>query len=262
MLGKAFRLLLAGFALTAGCALAQGTFAHITYGAGWQTTFTFVNLSSTDTANLSLFFYNEDGTTLAAPVQGGPTGSPYNFSIAPSGATTIVLLGNVSASTSIVGWASLQSIGGTPVRGQAAFRRHDPKNPPDFEAAVPMTSSGSLDCIVPFPPSSNPVIMLPYDNTTGQYVTAVAFANTTSSALAVQIEFDDQSNHQVATGTLNLAANNHTSFVSTSSYAATANTKGVLRISADPASLSVLGLLVNLSQAPLYPISTLLPITQ
>ena len=93
MLGKAFRLLLAGFALTAGCALAQGTFAHITYGAGWQTTFTFVNLSSTDTANLSLFFYNEDGTTLAAPVQGGPTGSPYNFSIAPSGATTIVLLG-------------------------------------------------------------------------------------------------------------------------------------------------------------------------
>jgi hypothetical protein len=52
----------------------------------------------------------------------------------------------------------------------------------------------------------------------------------------------------------------HMAFVTTDKYATLAGKKGILRIHADPANLTVLGLLSNLTSTGA--ITTILPVTQ
>ena len=151
------------------------------------------------------------------------------------------------------------SVQSGPVRGQGSFRFLLPGGAIS-EAVVPISISGSAACILPFPvaPGANPVILIPFDNTTGQYVTALALANTSIRQLDVPIEFDDQSNGQLVVDTLNLTANQHMAFLVKDNYPALRNTKGILRIQASAASVSVLGLLANATNA----ITTIIPVTQ
>jgi hypothetical protein len=145
------------------------------------------------------------------------------------------------------------------VRGQASFRFSLPGGQIS-EAVVPLTASGSTSCIIPFPvvPGANPAILLPFDNTAGQYVTWLAIANTSNAPLAVPIEFDDQSNQQRVTDTLQLSVNQHVAFVSPQSYPALAGKKGILRIRQTASSVAVLGLLSNSTNT----ITTIIPVTQ
>ena len=122
---------------------------------------------------------------------------------------------------------------------------------------VPLAVPGAALCIVPFP-QFNPVILIPFDNTAGQYLTSLAFANITASNQAYPIEFDDQSGNPLVTDSLALTPGQHTAFVSTQTYPTLEGQKGVLRIHADPATLTVLGLLSNSTGA----ISTIIPVTQ
>jgi hypothetical protein len=237
----------------------QGTFAHIAYDGGYQTTFTFVNQSLTDQASLSLYFYGDTGTTLTPAIQGvaNPT-SPYSFTI-PAGGSTVIVLPDSGAATSTTGWASLQSVNGVPVSGQGSFRRHAPPNP-DYEMVVPLIGASS-DCIVPFP-ASDATITIPFNNVAGAYITAIAIANATNSAQAVPIAFYDQSNNQLTSDTLNLAALNHTAFGTSSKYPATAGQQGVIRISAGIQNIAVLALMVSVSNPSAETMTSVLPITQ
>jgi hypothetical protein len=256
------KLILRFFALTLLCAAGAfgqsqiGSFAQIAYGGSWQTTFTLINLDSADPVTLTLSFFADDGSVLNAPVQGFGVTSAYTFAIPPGGAQNVVLSGSSVSTTQ--GWASLSmtSASGGPVRGQASFRFLLPGGAIS-EAVVPLTLPSSALCIVPFP-RFNPVILIPFDNTAGQYVTSLAFANTTGSPQAYAIEFDDQSNAVLVTDTLALTPNQHKAFVSIKAYPALAGQKGVLRIHADPATLTVLGLLSNSTGA----ITTIIPVTQ
>jgi hypothetical protein len=213
----------------------QGTFAQIAYGGSWQTTFTLLNLSSTGLASVTLNFFGDDGSPLKAPVQGSGNTSSYTFTIPPSGSLNVV------------------------VRGQGSFRFLLPGGAIS-EAVVPLSASGSAACLISFPvePGSAPVILVPFDNTTGQYVTALAIANTSNAPLAVPIEFDDQSNIQLAVDTLNLTVNQHMAFLIAQRYPALAGKKGILRIRESTAAVSVLGLLANATNA----ITTIIPVTQ
>jgi hypothetical protein len=234
----------------------QGTFAQIAYGGSWQTTFTLINLSSTDLAGVTLSFFADDGSQLSAPIQGFGNSIAYTFTIPPSGSRNIVLS---SANPTVTqGWASMAVATGI-VRGQGSFRSVTLSGAV-FEAAVPLSTSGSALCIIPIPVSNplDPVILIPFDNTTGQYVTSLAIANTTAMPLAVRIEFDDQSNNQLVTDTLNLTAMQHKAFVTTQSYPVLAGQKGILRIHESTANVTVLGLLSNATNA----ITTIIPITQ
>lgn len=253
------------FALVLGVGLAvasaQGTFGHIAYGAGWQTTFLVVNQDQANSAVVSLSFYSDSGTALAPPVNGGAPASMHSFSIPPAGSATVVLP-DVGGSAANQGWANLEVSNGVAVSGQAIFRQSLGGHP-ILEAAVPF-SGGSPLCFVSFwglAPSRS--ILVPFDNKAGVHVTALAFANTTSATLSVPIEFDDPSGSAIATDTLTLGARNHTAFVSTSRYAATAGKSGVLRITlpstANSGDLSVLALLADSAAGTL---TTLMPITQ
>jgi hypothetical protein len=236
-------------------AFGQGTFGQIAYGGCWQTTFTLVNLNTQSAASVSLSFYGDNGAPLGAPVQDIGSVSSYTITI-PAGGAQSVVLSNSDISTT-QGWASMSTGDGVTVRGQGSFRCHL-SGRPDFEAVVPLSTPGSTPCIIPFPSQSNPVILVPFDNTAGQYTTSLAFANTTNTTLAVPIEFDDQFNHLLATDTLNLAAMQHTAFATTDKYPAVAGKKGILRIQASAANLTILGLLFNATG----PFTTIIPVTQ
>jgi hypothetical protein len=241
--------------LCVGVASGQGTFGQIAYGGCWQTTFTLVNTSAQSAASVSLFFYADDGSPLSAPVRGIGNVSSYQFTISVNGAQDVVLSSTDANTTQ--GWASITTAGGVTVRGQGSFLCHN-SGRPDFEAVVPLSTSGSTECILPFPQSPNPVIVIPFDNTVGQHVTSLGFANTTNATLAVPVEFDDQSNNPLVTDTLNLAAMHHTAFVTTDKYPTLVGRKGILRIKASTANLTVLGLLFNDTGA----FTTIMPITQ
>jgi hypothetical protein len=244
-----------------------GTFAQIAYGGSWQTTFTLINTDSVDIANVTLNFFRDGTTTgpLTVPVQGSAGTiftSSYTFTIPPNGSTNVVLSSTDASVTQ--GWASMTVSAGS-VHGQGAFRFRLPTGVIS-EAVVPLSTSGSAVCIIGFPPSTNPVILLPFDNTTGQdfRFTSIAIANISGGQLMVPIEFDDQSNNKLVTDTLTLAANQHMAFLSTQSYPALVGKKGILRISPGKAvtvgtdNITVLGLLSNSTSA----VTTIIPITQ
>ena len=233
-----------------------GTFAQIAYGGSWQTTFTLINLDSTNLGSVTLSFFGDSGSPLNAPVQGFGSTSSYTFTIAPSGSTNVVLASTDPASQVTQGWATLTVMSGT-VRGQGSFR-FLLTNGQLSEAVVPLSTSGSAVCIIPFPPSSNPIILLPFDNT-GGYNSSIAIANTTNAQISIPIEFDDQSNHQLKTDTIVLPAMGHTALTLATSYPLQLpGTKGIIRIQGSTSSLTVLGLLSN----PTFATTTIIPITQ
>lgn len=260
-----FRRLLLLSIVCAGCAFGQGTFGQIAYGGSWQTTFTLVNMDSVDIASVTLSFFGDDGSPLNAPVQGFGNTSSYAFTILPNGSTNVVL--SSTDSTTTQGWASIAATG--PVRGQGSFRFLLPGGQIS-EAVVPLTPNQVLNCIaLCIPPS---LILLPFDNTTGQYVTSIALANTASTTQSVGLEFDDQSGNPLVTDTLNLTANQHMAFVTPQKYLVLANKKGVLRIvdnttvsggvggpfSVPAIPITALGLLSNATNA----VTTIIPIIQ
>ena len=262
MLQRTARLFTLVFAIGVAGASAQGTFGHLAYGAGWQTTFLIVNQDQVNEASLSLSFYSDSGKALAPPVNGGAAVSVYSFSIAPNGSASVVLP-DVGGAMAHQGWASLSVTNNVTVSGQAIFRQDLGRSHPVLEAAVPFTT-GLPVCLVPFGSVTTPhSILVPFDNTTGVHVTAFAFANTTSGAMSIAVEFDDPAGAAIATGTLNLAALNHTSFISTTNYPATQGKSGVLRImlpsSANLGDLSVLALLADSVTGTL---TTLIPVSQ
>jgi hypothetical protein len=213
-------------------------------------------MSSSSAASVTLSFFGDDGLPLNAPVQDFGATSAYIFTIPAGGAQSVVLSSGAGGTTQ--GWASMSATGGT-VRGQGSFRVLLPTGGIS-EAVVPLSfPPGSTLCIVPFPVTS-PVILVPFDNTAGQYLTSLAFANTTATAQSYAIEFDDQSGHLLVADTVSLTPNQHMAFVTTAKYEALVGKKGILRIQADPAKLTVLGLLSNLSGTGA--ITTIIPVTQ
>jgi hypothetical protein len=227
-----------------------GSFGQLAYGGSWQTTFTLINLN-TSVATVTLSFFDDNGSALTAPVQNFGFTSAYTFAI-PAGGTQDIVLSSTDRTTT-QGWASLSTTGN--IRGQASFRFLLPSGTLS-EAVVPLSAPGTQGCIVPFP-QTDPVILLPFDNT-GQYVTSLAFVNISAIARAFVLEFDDQSGNILVTDTLSLSPKQHTAFVSVRNYQELAGKKGILRIHASAANLTVLGLLTNSTGA----ITTIIPVTQ
>jgi len=254
---KFIRRFLALSIVSGACAFGQqGSFAQIAYGGSWQTTITLINESDTLLANVTLSFFGDNGLPLNAPVVGSGITSAYTLAIPPGGLQSVVLFS--SDPTTSQGWASMSVLNGVPVRGLGSFRFLLP-NKTISEAVVPLSISGSAVCIVPSlsVPGSPSVILVPFDNTADQYVTSVALANTTNGGLSVPIEFDDESNHQLVTDTLQMTAMQHVAVVTPQAYPALAGKKGVLRIHQSTAFVTVLGLLSNNTNA----ITTIIPIT-
>ena len=221
-------------------AYSQGSFGQIAYGGCWQTTFTLVNVSTAAVATGNFSFYGDGGSLISSPVQGAGSTASYQFTIPANGETSVVLSSSDMNITQ--GWASMSITAGA-VRAQGTLRCQPPGGPA-FEAVVPLSTSATADCIIPLPASTSPAIIIPFDNT-GDHSTAVALANTTSTGLVVPVEFDDQSGTLLMKDSLPLAAMNHTALYITNNYPSVAGKKGIVRIGASAAQLTVLALLFN-----------------
>jgi len=226
--------------LSVSSAYAQGTFGQIAYGGCWQTTFTLVNVSTAAVATGSFSFYGDGGSLTVAPVEGAGNTSSYQFTVPANGAKSVVLSSSDLNITQ--GWASMSVTAGA-VRAQGTLRCQTPGGPA-FEAVVPLSTSATADCIIPLPASTSPAIVIPFDNT-GDHSAAVALVNTTNNALVLSFEFDDQSGTVLAKDSLSLAAMNHTAFYISNNYPPLAGRKGIVRIGASVAQLTVLALLFN-----------------
>ena len=195
------------------------------------------------------------------PVGGVSTPSPYNFTIPPNGSSTFVLP-DPGTGSAPWGWAQLVVTDSGPVNGQLTFRRSGSASAPATETVVPL-SGVQTACVLPLP-NSNPVILIPFDNTTGAHGTAIALANTTTAALTLTFEFDDQAGSVISKhANISFGALNHTAWLMTSSnqYPETTNKVGVLKITGMNASsdVAVVALLFNTASNTL---TTVLPILQ
>jgi hypothetical protein len=224
-------------------------------------TFTFVNQDTTAAASASLYFYNDNGTAATLPMNGVSMPSPYSFTIPANGSTT-VLLPDPGTSNAPWGWAQLVVTDSGPVNGQLIFRRSGSASAPATETVVPL-SGVQTPCIIPLP-DTTPVTIIPFDNTTDVHGTAIALANTTSAALTLTFEFDDQAGNVISKhANVSLGAKNHTAWLMTAAneYSETANKVGTMKITGMSYSsdLAVVALLFNTASNTL---TTGLPILQ
>ena len=205
---------------------AGGTIAHIATGNGWQTTFVIVNMGAT-AAQAHLQFFGDNGTPLSVPV-GYPQSGEDTTSLAASvdrtiaaGATLIVR--SAAPATDLaptIGSAQLTTSGD--VRGYVIYRY----NPDGQEAAAPFENrnAGSY--------------LLAFDNTAGT-TTGVALNVVATQPVNIAVVVRDDTGAQIATGSLNLAANGHLAFtLATDKYPVTANRRGTIEFDA-PAGVQI-----------------------
>jgi hypothetical protein len=194
-----------------------GSIAHIATGNGWQTTFVLVN-TGTSAAQVNLnFFADVTGSPLSIPLSFPQSGSgtttlaSFVNQILPAGASLLVQsTAPLSNPAPTIGSAQLTTTGN--VGGFVIFRY----NPNGQEAVVPLESRTANGFIIAF------------DHTAGT-ATGIAINSVSSQAVNVPVIVRDDQGNQLATDTLNLAANGHLAFtLVTDKYPATANIRGTV----------------------------------
>jgi hypothetical protein len=244
--------------LCAGTAFGQltGSFGQIAFGGSWQTTLKLINTSPSDTSNVVLSFFGDNGSPLIVPIADVGNRSDYEFQIPANGTTDVVLTSSDPNTTQ--GWARL-SMTGSAVRGQGIFSFLVPKgNGTISEAVVPFILHDDPTCVVPIP-NADPVILVPFDNTVTSFRTSMAFVNTdpTTTSRTFVLEFKDQFSQMLVATTLTLPSLAHTAFVTPERFPVLLGKKGILRVHASKSDLTVLGLLSNLTGS----IATIIPLT-
>ena len=191
-----------------------GSIAHFATGNGWQTTFVLVNTGAAP-AQTALTFFADDGTPLRLPLSFPQTGTNSSSSsviqlLAP-GATLIVQSAAPSSDPApTIGSAQVASNGN--VGGFVIFRY----NPNGQEAVVPLESRNAPGYIIAF------------DNT-GDTATGIAVNAVSTQAVNIPVVVRDDTGTQIATDTLNLAANGHLAFtLVTDKYPAAAGLRGTI----------------------------------
>lgn len=201
--------------------------AHVAYGGGWQTTFTFVNTGASS-AQVELSFFDDNGNALSPPltfVQSGvvTTASTLTETIG-AGASLMIVAAGGSSGTSMVGSAQLTTSGN--VSGFAIFRY----NPTGQEAVVPLEARNAS------------AYVLAFDNTNG-VATGVALANISPAAADVPMVLRDDTGAILGNAVIDLPANGHRSFVLTDNYASAVIKRGTVELDAPAGTqISVLGL--------------------
>ena len=190
-----------------------GSIAHIAAANGWQTTFVLVN-TGTSTAHAHLAFFDDNGNPLSLlltfpQTAANSTASSVDQNLT-AGATLLVQASGALTDPVVVGSAQLTTSGN--VGGFVIFRY----NPNGQEAVVPMENRNATGYI------------LAYDNTAGT-ATGVAINGVSLQAINIPVIVRDDSGAQIATDTLNLAANGHLAFtLATDKYPATAYHRGTI----------------------------------
>jgi hypothetical protein len=194
-----------------------GSIAHIATGNGWQTTFVLVNTGAA-AAQVNLNFF--------ADVTGLPLSIPLSFPQSGNGAATVAS----SVSQTLAAGATLLVQSAAPL-----------SNPAPTIGSAQLTSNGNVggfvifrynpngqEAVVPLENRTANGFLIAFDNTSGT-ATGIAINSVSAQAVNVPVIVRDDTGAQVATDTLNLAANGHLAFTLVADkYPQTANIRGTI----------------------------------
>jgi YD repeat-containing protein len=192
-----------------------GSIAHIATGNGWQTTFVLVNTGSSAAAVHLNFFADTTGAPLSLPISfpqssSNTTATSVDQTLAAGATLLVQSAAPLSDPAPTIGSAQLTTNGN--VGGFVIFRY----NPNGQEAVVPLESRTAGAYILAF------------DNTSGT-ATGVAINSVAAAPVNIPVTVRDDTGAQIATDTLNLAANGHLAFtLAADKYPATANIRGTI----------------------------------
>ena len=201
-----------------------GSIAHLATGNGWQTTFVLVNTGNAP-AQTALSFFADDGTQLRLPLSFPQTGTNSTASsvgqlLAPGATLIVESAAPLSDPAPTIGSAQVATNGN--VGGFVIFRY----NPNGQEAVVPLESRNAGAYIVAF------------DNTAGT-ATGIAINSVSTQPVNIPVVVRDDTGTQIATDTLNLAANGHLAFtLAVDKYLAAAARRGTIEF-ATPAGAQI-----------------------
>ncbi len=191
-----------------------GSIAQIASGNGWQTSFVLVNTGAS-AAQAHLRFFDDGGNALSLPLtfpqtSTSSTASGVDQSLAAGASLIVESALPVSNPAPTIGSAQITTDG--KVGGFVIFRY----NPNGQEAVVPLESRNANAYILAF------------DNTGGT-ATGVGLNNASPQTVAIGVVVRNDAGAQIATDTLNLAANGHLAFtLVTDKYPGTANKRGTI----------------------------------
>lgn len=171
-------------------------FPHLATGDGWETEFTFVNMSESD-LDFDIYFYSPQGNALTVTLREQPSGGPitnsaFNVSL-DSGASTTVILVDTTPGQLRTGWAVVDYVPSDQVRlgGHATFRQKIAGRP-DFEALIPMSSYEDY------------VFLLPLNDSAG-FITAAALCNPSQNLAAnLDLQLLDTDGFEIASRSITL----------------------------------------------------------
>ena len=201
-----------------------GTIAHIADGAGIQVEFVLTNLD--DTASVYVLrCLDDNGNPLPLETDAG-TDSEFYGTLAPRASRSIRTAGTAASVTQ--GWAYVQTTGG--IVGTSTIFRF---------STGPWAGS---EAVVPADTWLNNRFSLAFDHT-NSVVIGLAMVNPDYvDPIAVTVTFRGEDGGILVTDTFNMGPLTHRSFVTTSSYPATANQRGTIEISTTGSYMSVLAL--------------------
>jgi hypothetical protein len=212
-----------------------GSMAQVASAGGWDTSFTVVNLGSTQ-GEARLNFYGDSGGTpwlpftyTQQPAAGTTLASTFDETLA-AGASLILDTTGPASQPNAEGWAQLLTNGD--INGFAIFT---------------YTSSGQA-ATVPLETRNAASYLLAFDNT-GVVSTGLAIANLAPSAANVNVVIRDDTGAQIGQGSIDLPAQGHNSFMLTDptyGFPKTANVRGTVEFDTPQnGQISVMGLRAN-----------------
>lgn len=188
----------------------------------WWTTLYFTN-TGTSTASFTVDFYNDNGTPMTVPVEGGATSSLPVFISA--GATYKTVLTSTGALSQ--GWASVRMP--SSVKGFGVF-------------SLSVNGNAAQEAVVPLSEDSAQSYSMIWDD--AGFDTSMAVANPGDTAVAVNLTVRLASGTQIGTGTIILGPKEKRAFVARTqlNLPAMLGASGSMDVSVQSGKLSLLGL--------------------
>ena len=167
--------------------------------------------AGTASANATLNFFGDDGSRLSLPLSFPQTGVTLTETLVnqaiPAGGTLVIVTQGQNSGAVVTGSAQLSTNGN--VSGFAIFQ------------------DAGQEAVVPLEVGSANSHILPFDNT-NDLATGVALANGSAQPAAVPATLRDDMGATLATTTINLAGNGHSSQMLTTWFPAAAKIRGTL----------------------------------
>jgi hypothetical protein len=208
-----------------------GIISQIASGGGWKSTINLLNPNNSP-GLVRILLTASDGTPLSLPAQITQNGGIVS-QIGSTLERTVPAYGSIQVETeallagTAVGWAEVQST--VPVSGYAIFRQRGGDGR-DSEGTSPMETR------------TRPILIVPYDNTSG-FATGAAVVNLASAPVLVTLIARDDRGVEILRDSIALSANGHTSFSIPDKYPGLSGLLGQIELqSPNVAGISALGL--------------------